>query len=313
MTESRSAWQPRIEGVWYGMPGIFDADGRHVGYGRIARAITRDEAGHPTFYVRQDLELQGPLRERLRSIELVMHVRERGASRVYVGRDFYGMGLPYGPTLIGGDYLQPWACDTRVIVQLLAGGKTQAYSLLFSEGPVLLGAFVGGYALAHDYEHSRETRAAIDAFLAHERSIGAHPFSAAFARPGRWTGHVEAFGAGQAPLGRGELTITQRPRGEDEADLTVMVGGALSGAWRISCRRQGSRYFFEGPDLYGNGAALGRALFTTRYVHGQALKIEGREMLLDERGTLGVVWQLFRDEHALEAVISGSLEWEAGL
>ncbi|NTU78849.1 MAG: hypothetical protein HGA45_05505 [Chloroflexales bacterium] len=309
MTETRSVWQQRIEGVWYGMPSVFDAEGHHVGYGRFERTVTTDGEGRPVFMVRPELQLEGPLRERLRSVELVLWVLDDG-SRVYVGRDFYGAGMPFGSALLGSDYLQPWDSVTSVVVQLLPGGKTQVYSLLLYEGPTLLGVLLGNYTLLYDYARSDETRAAVEAFLAAERSMGQYPFSAASARAGRWVGQIEAFGADSEPLGLCEMTIAQRPCGEDGADLTVMVGGALSWAWRTTCRRQGQHYFFEGPDLYGNGAAFGRALFTTRYVQGQALKIVGREMLLDERHTLAIVWQLLRDGRP-EAVLAGVLDLEA--
>jgi hypothetical protein len=310
MTETRSLWQQRIEGVWYGMPSVFDATGQHVGYGRFERAVAVDGAGRPFFVVRPELQLEGPLRERLRSVELVLLVRDEGDRRVYVGRDFYGSGAPFGPALLGSDYLQAWDCVTGVTVQLLPGGRIQLYSLLLYEGPALLGVLLGGYRLEYGYASSDEARATVEAFLAVERSLGQYPFGAVSGRAGRWLGQAEAFGAAGEPLGPCALIMAQQPRGEAGAELTIAAAGALSWAWRAACRREGRDYFYEGPDLYGNGAAFGRALFTTRYVRGEALKLVGREMLIDEGRTLAVVWQLLRDGRPA-AVLTGTLRWEA--
>jgi hypothetical protein len=308
MTETRLLWQQRIEGVWYGMPSVFDAEGRHVGYGRFERTVALDGEGRPFFVVKPELQLEGPLRERLRSVELVLSVLDEGDRRVYVGRDFYGSGAPFGPALLGSDYLQAWNCVTGVTVQLLPGGRTQLYSLLLYEGPTLLGVLLGGYRLEYSYARSDETRAAVEAFLAAERSMGQYPFSAVSDRVGRWVGQVEAFGAAGDPLGQCELSIAQLPRGEARAEVAITASGSLSWAWRAACRREGRDYFYEGPDLYGNGAAFGRALFTTRYIRGEALKLVGREMLIDEGRTLAVVWQLLRDGRPA-AVVAGTLSW----
>ena len=36
MSAEPSEWQKKIEGEWHGRPGLFDAEGNHVGYERIA-------------------------------------------------------------------------------------------------------------------------------------------------------------------------------------------------------------------------------------------------------------------------------------
>lgn len=310
MIATRSAWQQRIEGVWYGMPAVFDATGQHVGYGRFERTVKIDDQGRPVFIVRPALDLEGPLHERLRSVELLLWIVDDGGNRVYVGRDFYGVGVPFGPALLGSDYLQSWDCVTHVIVQLLPDGKTQLYSLLLYEGPALLGVLLGSYTLEYDYADNEATRSTVEAFLAAERAMGQYPFSTTFDRAGRWVGQVEAFGAEREPLGIHTLAMLQEPDGAAEAALTVTVAGAFTQTWRTTCRRDDSHYFFDGPDLYGNGAAFGRALFTTRYIRGQALKLVGREMLLDQGRSLAVVWQLLRDGRA-ELLLTGVLQWEA--
>ena len=37
-TDETSTWQKRIEGEWHGRPGLFDAQGNHVGFERVDRA-----------------------------------------------------------------------------------------------------------------------------------------------------------------------------------------------------------------------------------------------------------------------------------
>lgn len=309
MTETVSVWQERITGIWYGLPAFFDADGRYSGFGRFERAVTTDNAGRPVFFIQPALQLNGPLRERIPDGDLLLRIIDQGGNRVYIGRDFFGSGIPYGSALLGSDYLQAWNSTTDVVVQLLPGGTTQAYSLLLYEGPTLVGAMLGGYMLAHDYDHNRATRTTVEVFLAAEQTMGTYPFSAAAIHAGRWTGSIEAAGPDGEPLGPCEMTIVQTPYDETHADLTVSVSGACDYDFATKRRHQGKQYFFDGPNFYGNGHAFGRALFTTRYVQGQALKIRGREMLLDEQHTLAVVWQLLRDGRP-DTVLTGVLKWE---
>jgi hypothetical protein len=308
--ERPSDWQRRIEGVWHGVPAVFDAAGAHLGDIHSEQTVERDEGGAPVYRVRDRANIAGPLLDRLTRSELDLRIIDTGASRVYDGRDIFGAGRPYGPVLLGSDYIVPWGCDSSVIVQLLDGGTRKVYSVLFYQGPALLAALHGCYLLTDDHADRPATRDAVAAFFAAERAAAPRPYAGITLRPGRWRGAADLAGRDGRTLGPCEVTIEQRPLGEAETELAVAIRGPLSHSWRCTRRRDEHHYRCAGPDLYGNGIAFGRALFSTCYVKGQALKVVGRDLALDQGRTLSVVWQIVRDEHDLEAVLSGTLEWQ---
>ncbi|NTU78848.1 MAG: hypothetical protein HGA45_05500 [Chloroflexales bacterium] len=309
MVEPRSDWQRRIEGVWHGMPAVFDPAGGHLGFIHSEQTVERDESGAPVYRVRDQAHFDGPLRDRLTRSELDLRILDTGASRVYVGRDIFGAGQPFGPVLLGSDYIQPWGCDSSLIVQLLGGGTLKVYSVLLYQGPALLAALHGCYLLTYDHADSPATRDQIAAFFTGELAAAPRPYAHLTLQPGFWGGVADVYAGDGRPLGQCEVTIAQRPLDPVEVELDITISGSLSYSWRCARRRHDHHYHFAGPDLFGNGAAYGRALFTTCYVRGQTLKIVGREVPLDQRHTLSVVWQIIRDDHSLEAVISGALEW----
>jgi hypothetical protein len=310
--EPPSDWQRRMEGVWHGLPAVFDPAGIHLGFIHSEQTVERDGAGAPVYRVRDRAHFTGPLLDRLTRSELDLRILDTGTSRVYDGRDIFGAGRPFGPVLLGSDYIKPWGCDSSVIVQLLDGGKRKVYSVLFYQGPTLLAALHGCYLLTYDHAESPSTRATIADFFGDERAAAPRPYAGITLQPGRWHGVADVAANDGRTFGQCEVTLEQRPLGEAETELAVAIRGSLSYSWRYVRRRDEHHYRCDGPDLFGNGIAFGRALFTTCYVRGQALKIVGRELPLDRGRALSVVWQLVRDEDALEAVISGALEWESG-
>ncbi|MGB0100289.1 MAG: hypothetical protein WBP61_08410, partial [Nocardioides sp.] len=61
--ETTSTWQKRIEGEWHGRPGLFDAQGNHVGFERVDRASVVED-GVARYWMNTQLEASGPLRNR---------------------------------------------------------------------------------------------------------------------------------------------------------------------------------------------------------------------------------------------------------
>jgi hypothetical protein len=76
----------------------------------------------------------------------------------------------------------------------------------------------------------------------------------------------------------------------DVAEQTVEMRGAFDKRFAFNRTRQGNRHTFSG-DIFGNGFAFGRALFTTQHFVNEALKIRGRVFLIDDRYTLCNVCQ----------------------
>ena len=53
----------------------------------------------------------------------------------------------------------------------------------------------------------------------------------------------------------------------------------------------------------------GRALYTSQHFHGEALKIQGREFIIDRNYNMSVVWRFFSSDRA-EKMVFGVLNWE---
>ncbi|MBL8055205.1 MAG: hypothetical protein JNK29_00840 [Anaerolineales bacterium] len=286
-TAAPSVWQQRVEGVWHGLPAVFDGAGAPLGCVRVTRGITRDAAGQPVFHVHSLAEFEGPLRARLAQPDLVLHVVDEGAARVYHGRDFHGAGQPFGATLLGSDYIQPWDVDTAVIVQVLPGGEAQVYSAQLYQGPALLGVLHGRYQLVRGADTPAE--AALDSFLAEERAAGPETI---LARAGRWQGDLTVHAADGTAQGAVPATVAWEQSGPGRVACEAAWDGPAGRRLRFLRRDAGAQCFFDGPDVFGNGQAFGRALFSTQHLRGEALTLRTRDVWLGPAG-LAVVWQVF--------------------
>ena len=58
------------------------------------------------------------------------------------------------------------------------------------------------------------------------------------------------------------------------------------------------------------GMGYGRALYTSQHFHGEALKIQGREFIIDRNYTMSVVWKIFASDQ-VEHITFGVLTWHA--
>jgi hypothetical protein len=294
-----SQWQKNIEGSWYGIPAVFDANGDCVGHIQVDRASVHD-GKKTTYTMNTRLEVRGPLRSRFEAKDFAFDVLDGDRDRVYLGPDFFGCGQPSGSFVDAHYYSPGWMADLVTMVHVLEDGITQVYSSQLYEGPALLAVFNGMYRV--------DRAGGIEAFLAAERAASERPHVLPFKDAGVWTGKLAVYGPDQKRIGDAEARVGYRPRDLLHADVDMAVTGAVELAARYGRGRVGNRHTFEGPDLYGNGMAFGRALYTTQHFHGRPLRLRGREFLLNDHG-LAVVWHVYASGK-LDKVIFGELAWQ---
>lgn len=308
MSHDESQWQEKITGEWYGCPSVFDAEGHHLGYNKVNRSSVYAE-GRTTYFMNTELRVHGPLRSRFEAKGFAFGVDDQGHNRIYLGPDFYGSGQPYGH-LVDAHYYSPgWSADLKTMVHILPDGKTQAYSSLLYEGPKLISVFNGLYLMATDYESNSETKTRIDTFVAAEKERGNTPHVLPMKESGQWTGELQVYGDEQVLLGKSLARITYRPLDLRRAEIKLSLEGQLNLQVSYVRAREGFRHDFHGPDVYGNGFAYGRALYTSLHLRGQAQKIRGRDFILDEQNSMSVAWQFFKGDHSSHMVY-GLLKWE---
>jgi hypothetical protein len=301
-----SRWQSQIEGEWYGNPSVFDAEGNHTGWIKVNRSSV-DDAGEITYFMHTVFDNVGPLRNRFEFTEFAFGLRDGGGDRIYLGPDFIGAGQPYG-ALVDAHYYSPaWRADLRTMVHVL--GDHQVYSSLLFDGPTIFAVFNGVYRVAFDYETSETTRADIDAFCAAERVAGARPHTIPAKAAGAWTGTLTAYGPDQSEQGEVAVRIEHRPTSLLRAHQRVEMTGAVEMSYAFDRYHDGNRHTYDGPDLFGNAIAYGRALYTSQHLFGQARKISGREFLYDDQLGLSVAWRI-ADGDTVSHIVFGALTWE---
>jgi hypothetical protein len=307
-----STWQQRIEGEWHGLPSIFDAEGNHVGYNKVYRSSVFKD-GQTTYTMNTHLaEMSGPLTARLEvSDTFAFGVIDSDADRIYLGPDFVGAGHPYG-ALVDAHYYSPgWTADLRTMVHILPDGQTQCYSSLLYDGPTICSVFNGLYQVAFDYHTNPDTKTRIDAFCESERVNGRQPHILPQKKCGVWMGEMAVYGADQKQLGVNAVRIAYTPINLLRAEVAIEMEGVESRKYKFVRHRNGLRHSFEGPDVYGNGMGYGRALYTSQHLFGQALKLKGREFLIDDTFTLSAVWQWFKSDK-MAYTMFGVLSWKEG-
>jgi len=303
-----SNWQQSIEGEWYGNPAVFDAEGNHTGFIKVNRSSVFDD-GTTTYYMHTIFDNDGPLRNRFETVEFAFELMDSDRDRIYLGPDFIGAGHPYGDMVDAHYYSPAWRADLRTMVHVLdRDGGTQVYSSLLFDGPTLFAVFNGVYLNATDYDTNPATKERIDAFCAGERVAGRRPHDLPPKQSGRWTGPVTLYGGDQQPAGNAQMTITHEPLTLLRTRQTIEIEGDLSRRWTFERYRDSNRSTYDGPDIYGNAIAYGRASYSSLHVMGQAEKLAGRDFLFDDRRSLSVNWKLFAGDH-LSTVLYGVLEW----
>ncbi len=308
-----SEWQKRIAGEWHGLPSTFDAQGNHLGYDKVHRSSVYDAAtGRTTYYMNTNFHgMPSAQFARLHTPDpFAFGVIDSDQDRLYMGPDFIGEGQPYGP-LVDSHYYSPfWQCDLRTMNLVTRDGKSQIYSSQLFEGPVLAYVFNGIYRVSFDYHSNAATKTEIDAFCEGERADGPRQHVLPSKRNGTWTGEMDLFGPDQQQAGVCQVTMRYETIDLLSARQTITITGDWIKSFSFVRARQGNRHTFHGPDVYGNAAGFGRALYTTQHFKGEALKIRGREFLIDDDLTLCNVWQVYRSDKLLFNVF-GELHWHA--
>ena len=311
-----SNWQKSIEGEWHGVPAIFDHDGQHEGFNKVYRQSAFSE-GKTLYTMHTVLEGSGALRARLEFSDFAFGVIDSDQDRIYLGPDFIGSGQPYG-ALVDSIYYSPaWTSELRTMVHIVPAGELpwcdgplQVYSSLLHEGPAINAVFNGLYQVAHDYHTNQATQARIESFIASERVNGPQPHILDAKLAGHWTGEMQVYDAQQQLVGTNQVRITHTPLTLLRAAQTVEISGVVNRRYTFNRYRNNNRHTYEGPDLYGNSIGYGRALYTTQHLWGEALKIRGREFMLDDQYTMSVVWE-FLKSNRVQYVTFGLLRWEA--
>jgi hypothetical protein len=309
MSNQPSNWQLSIEGEWHGLPSVFDHDGNHVGYNKVHRSSVFEQ-GRTLYTMHTVLEGAGPLRARQEFTDFAFGVRDSDRDRIYLGPDFIGSGQPYG-SLVDATYYSPaWTSELRTMVHIINDGKMQVYSSLLYDGPAINSVFNGLYEVAFDYHTNPATRARIEAFIETERANGPKPHLLDAKQEGVWTGEMQVYGADQQPLGVNQVRINYTPLTLLRAGMQVEISGVVNRQYRFHRYRNGNRHTYEGPDVYGNSIGYGRALYTNQHFLGEAVKLRGREFLLDDHYTMSVVWEFLRG-NKLQYMTFGVLRWQA--
>ena len=307
-TNESSEWQKSIEGEWYGIPSVFSPEGDHLGHNKVNRSSVFED-GKTTYFMDTNLNVTGPLRSRFEAKNFAFGVIDSDQDRIYMGPDFFGAGQPYG-TLVDAHYYSPaWTSDLKTMVHILPDGQTQVYSSLLYDGPTICGVFNGVYKVAHDYESNEDTKTFIDGFVASEKENGSKPHVLPMKEEGTWRGALEVYDANQERVGTNEAVIGYRPISLLRATMDVNLQGVFAKRFKFDRSRNGNKHAFEGPDVFGNGMAYGRALYTSQHFTGEALKIKGREFIIDDNYTMSVVWQVMKSDKPLYTIF-GVLEWE---
>lgn len=307
-----SKFQQAITGTWHGLPSVFEPDGSHVGFNKVDRE-SKFEDGTTTYYMRTNFQNVGPLRYRfdMGSESMAFGVIDSDQSRVYCGPDFMGSGRPYG-MLVDSNYYSPgWNTDLRTLNLVLPDREIQVYSSELYEGPVMVAVFNGIYIVTQDHETNPDTQKRVDDFLESERQNAKKPFLLPVKQAGQWTGELETYDGDQQLLGQSSVTIDYTPLTLLRSRMTVKISGVINREFTFERSHSGVVHKFEGPDMWGNGRAYGRYLFSTQHFYGEANKIRARDTLIDDNFSLCAVWQFY--EGNKEAFTTfGVLDWTPG-
>ncbi|GAA4080301.1 hypothetical protein [Nonomuraea soli] len=295
-----SQWQQRIQGEWVGRPSLFDATGTWQGYEDIRRSSIFED-GTTTYVMDGGLTGGGPLAGRFRlGAPFAFGVVDSDADRLYTGPDFHGSGRPYGAFVDAHYYGPGWQVGLNTWNQTI--GDTQVYSSLLSQGPAIVGCFNGLYT---------RDAALVDEWLAAETTNGPVPYILPTKAAGAYSGVCEVYGADQKPRGTLDVSIEVEPVDLLRARHRMTLGEPYT----TEVRRDGFRSFYEGPQVWGNAQAYGRASYPVLHLGG-ARRVHGREFMMDAAPGMGagsmlaVVYEVFAGNR-LDEVIHGVLTWSS--
>ena len=102
-----------------------------------------------------------------------------------------------------------------------------------------------------------------------------------------FVGNAEHF---RRQVGTNQVKINYTPLTLLRAEVHVEIEGVINRQFTFQRARNGIRHTFEGPDVFGNGIAYGRSNYTSQHFYKEALKIRGREFIIDDDYSMSVVW-----------------------
>ena len=128
---------------------------------------------------------------------------------------------------------------------------------------------------------------------------------------GQWRGELEVYDERQQPVGTNQVRIHYKPINLTRAEMRIETSGVVEGAYAYERTRDHNHHQYHGPDLFGNGIAYGRYLYSTLHHYGQAMRLETRDTLIDRDYTLVVNWNYFHSQKR-RYTTHGVLRWAPG-
>ena len=249
-------------------PSLFDAEGNHVGFERVDRASVVED-GVARYWMNTQLEARGPLRNRFElGAQFDFGIVDSDENRVYCGPDFYGTGQPYGLFVDAHYYSPGWQADLRTWNQVLPDGETQVYSSVLHDGWAVCAVFNGVYK--RTFDHDDQPRDAAVRRGLDRRRDPARPDARRCCRPrSRAPGPARSFVHDRTQAQLGEVAVAHRARAARRcaARATGSPGTARSTrSYTFERYRDGARVQYDGPEVFGNATAYGRALFTSQHL-----------------------------------------------
>ena len=306
--DTASEWQQRITGEWYGLPSVFDADGSHTGFNKVSRASVFAD-GQVTFWMKCNFMNTGPLRNRFEITDFEFGVDDQGNDRIYLGPDFYGAGHPYG-SLVDSHYYSPgWRADLNTMNQILPRRGDPGVLVAAVRGADRVRGVQRGVPQRPRLRHQPRDQG-LDR-PPHRGRAGDGRLAPHRTRPhrGQWTGQCQVYGADQQPRGTVDVRLRHDPIDLVRARHTLELSGAVDRSFSyVRTRSNGNRYTYDGPDLWGNAIAYGRALYTSQHHVSEASKVKGREFIIDRDYTLAVAWKLHTGDRMTD-IVFGPLTW----
>ena len=311
MTDKQpSNWQKLITGEWHGAPSVYEPDGTYVGHNIVSRASEHVD-GKTRYWMNTDFDAVGHLRNRFEIGRFDFGVIDSDNDRIYTGPDLIGSGSPYG-TLVDSEYFSPaWNSHLRTVNHVLPELEMQVYSSLLFEGATLVATFNGLYIVTQDYPDNPATQQRVADWLERERLEGKRPFVLPPKHEGRWQGELEVYTEDQQRVGSNQVVMDYRPINLTRAEVRIRTSGVIDSDATFERTRNHNHHQFHGPDLFGNGIAYGRYLYSVMHAYGKATRIETRETLIDGDCTLVVNWNYFHSQRR-KYTTHGVLRWQPG-
>ena len=306
--ENPSNWQQLIAGEWHGAPAVFEPDGTWVGTNKVSRA-SEHLGGKTRYWMETDFDTAGALRNRFEIGRFDFGVVDSDRDRIYTGPDFVGSGRPFG-VLVDSEYYSPaWNAHLHTVNHVVPERDMQVYSSLLHEGAALVAVFNGLYL--HTRDDAPATRERVAEWLEREKREGKRPFVLPPKHAGQWQGELEVFDEHQERLGVNQATIDYRPINLTRAEVRIRTQGVLEGDYAFERTRDHNHHQYHGPDLFGNGIAYGRFLYSVLHVYGKAMRLETRDTLIDRDNALAVNWNYFNSQRRT-CTSFGLLRWTPG-